>query len=117
MRHAARHDKGEHVEPMLLATHALEQRGDFVVIGVIDAHGDADPSLRSDEFGGLLDGLGPAGIDVVRQIRLCPAAASRAVHRGAGFSKHPGDATSGTTSGTCNEGDACSQRLLHSAAL
>ena len=106
-----------YVEPMLLATHTLEQGGDFVVIGVINAHGNADPSLRSDELGGFLDGLGPAGIDVVRQIRLCPAAASRAVHRGAGFSEHPGDATPGTTSGARNEGDACSDRLLHGAAL
>jgi len=97
MRQVSSHGHGEYVEPMLLATHPLEERGHFVLIGAIDAHGNADPSGRRDEFGGFLDRLGPPGVDVVGQIRLCPAAAPGAVHGGARFSEHQGDPTPGTT--------------------
>ena len=34
-----RHDNGEHIEPLLLPTHPVEQRGDLVLFGVVDAHG------------------------------------------------------------------------------
>jgi len=38
---------------------AFRQGGDLVGVEVVDLHGDARPPEARDQFGGLLDGLGP----------------------------------------------------------
>jgi hypothetical protein len=58
------HHDGEHIEPVFFATHPVEQRGNLIIVGVVDAHGNSRATFRGDHFGRLLDGLGPSGVDV-----------------------------------------------------
>jgi hypothetical protein len=58
------HHDGEHIEPVFLTTHSVEQRGNLIIVGVVDAHGNSRATFRGDHFGRLLDGLGPSGVDV-----------------------------------------------------
>jgi hypothetical protein len=60
-----RHDDGKRIQPILLAMHTGEQRSNFMIVVVVDAHRNAGAAIRCDHFGCFLDGLGPSSVDVV----------------------------------------------------
>ena len=58
----SRHHDSENVQPALLATDSFEQRDDLILRGVVNSHGDARPTVRSDHLCGFFNCFGPPAL-------------------------------------------------------